>query len=151
MLPQYEPRIVTPRKRMLRRVTGIVTLVTLSVCGVPFFALTFTTWAYDEMHVLTLTCTVESARGTISDSQLRRGESSRAVVIETKGCGKLVLTGVGRDDYVEVAPKHQYTSGPVRLHRRRERLGFARPLDASREHPEGEEARAGRVKSTTRT
>lgn len=76
--------------------------VALPVCGVLLFALPFVTWAYDETHVLTLTCTVESVRGTISDSHLRRGGSFRAVVIETKGCGTLVLTGVGRDDYVEV-------------------------------------------------
>jgi len=98
---------------MAGRITAIVTLVALPVCGVLFFAIPFAKWAYDESHVVTLTCTVESARGAVSEGGLRRGGSSRVVVIETKDCGTFVLRGgVGRENYIDLAESISARPGP---------------------------------------
>lgn len=113
--PQYKLRILTPRQRLAGRITAIVTLIALPICGVLFFAIPFAKWAYDESHVVTLTCTVESARGAVSDGGLRRGGSYKSVIIETKDCGSLVIRGFGGRDYVDVARSISSRPGPYEI------------------------------------
>ena len=70
--------------------------------------------AYDDAHIRTAPCTVESASGgTVSSRSLRGVGSSRPVVFfETSDCGRLTFDrGIGRDNRDEIARRYDEAPG----------------------------------------
>ena len=116
--PQRKREQLTPRQRTARRVVSVVTLIVLVGSGVLFGLVPFASSVHDSTHRTTLTCDVQSARGSErSGHRPRRGASSwdRAVVVETRDCGQLVLRGVDPDDYLDVAADIDARPGEYRI------------------------------------
>ncbi|WP_412147448.1 hypothetical protein [Curtobacterium flaccumfaciens] len=88
---------------------SIAVLLLFLVVVVPilaFFVAPIALGVYDDAHPMSVTCTVESAEaGSTSSRSLKGvGSSGSQVVIETKGCGRLLVDlGIKKDNVDRVA------------------------------------------------
>jgi hypothetical protein len=95
-------------------VTGVFAFVVL----VPSLALLpalVSLGAYDDAHIRTTSCTVESASGgTVSNRSSRGiGSSHSAVFFETSDCGQLTFDrGISYDNRDEIARRYDEAPGP---------------------------------------
>lgn len=104
-VPNAETQLRTDvaRRRVFRN-RAVAVLLLFLVVVVPilaFFGAPIALGVYDDSHPMSVTCTVESAKaGSASSRSLKGiGSSGSQVVIETIGCGRLLIdSGINKDN-----------------------------------------------------
>jgi hypothetical protein len=108
-VPITETRLGTDVGRRVFRNRTIALLLLFLVVVLPILAFSVAPIAlgvYDDSHPMPVTCAVESAKaGSASSRSLKGvGSSGSQVVIETKGCGRLLIdSGINKHNVDRVA------------------------------------------------